>query len=67
MQNEFIVIKGNKAVVHSDKCKCTKRSGIQLCVYGYTKEEILEGCLGMNKDSVQFAKCAEVKIELLNK
>jgi len=67
LNNEFILINGTKPVVHSDKCKCTKRSGIQLCVYGYTKNEILEYCYGVNSDSVLFAKCSEIKLELLNK
>jgi len=64
--NEFILIKGVNAVVHSDKCKCTKRSGEHQCVYGYTKEEILEHCYGFKKEKVKFANCADIKLESLN-
>jgi hypothetical protein len=67
LQNEFILLKGVNAVVHSDKCKCTKRSGEQQCVYGYTKNEILEHCFEFKKEEVKFAKCAEIKLELLSK
>jgi hypothetical protein len=67
LKNEFILVIGVNPVVHSDKCKCTKRNGDQLCVYGYTKEEILEYCYGVDKNSVKFAKCSEVKLESINK
>ena len=67
LQNEFILLKGVSVVVHSDGCKCTKRSGQQQCVYGYTKNEILEHCFEFKKEEVKFAKCAKIKLELLNK
>jgi len=63
--NEFILIKGVSAVIHSDRCKCTKRSGVQQCVYGYSKEEILEHCYGFRKEEVKFAKCADIKLKSL--
>ena len=66
LQNEFILLKGVNAVVHSDKCKCTKRSVEQQCVYGYTKDEILEHCFEFKKEEVKFAKCAEIKLHSLN-
>jgi len=64
MTNEFILIKGKNAVVHSDKCKCTKKIGVQQCAYGYTKEEVVADCATSMK--IQFAPCAEQKLNLLN-
>ena len=67
LSNEFVLLKGIRNVVHSDKCKCTKKSGTQQCVYGYSKEEILQHCYDIDPGSVIFANCSEIKLGIISK
>lgn len=68
MQTEFVVLKGSKLVVHSDKCKCSKRLRDSFCAYGTNKEEILYDIPFKDLNlAIEFAPCAEKKLELFGK
>lgn len=65
MQTEFIVLKGSKLVVHSDKCKCSKRMKESFCAYGTNREQIIYEIDPFNDVGlpIEFAPCAEKKLE----
>ena len=63
MTNEFIVLQGSKLVVHTDKCKCSKRIKNSFCAYGYTKQEVINDIKSLYESlSIKFALCAENKL-----
>jgi len=64
MRSEFIVLEGDKHVVHSDVCKCSKRFRDSYCAYGFTKDAIIENMNPFNeKMDIVFAPCAERKLK----
>lgn len=64
MRSEFIVLVGEKDVVHSDVCKCSKRFRDSYCAYGFTKEQIIESMNPCDKKmDIVFAPCAERKLK----
>lgn len=63
MNNEFIVLQGSKLVVHSDKCKCSKRIRNSFCAYGATKEDVINDIKSLYQSlTINFAPCAENKL-----
>lgn len=63
MNNEFIVLQGSKLVVHSDRCKCSKRIRNSFCAYGATKEDVINDIKSLYESlSIKFAPCAENKL-----
>lgn len=72
MKSEFVVLRGKKIIVHSDKCKCSRRLENSFVTYGFTKQQIMDDLdqwkgtefIPNPNTPIEFAPCAENKLEL---